>query len=107
MLRRLLERGNNYFNKRWPLIAFQPILYFFVFGATLRLAYLQTPPPAFDVIIYDHFYNVWLILGITSPILSLIAWFLIEKRSGRKRFIGIWLRLTADIEYSLLLLHIM
>lgn len=97
MLRELLERGNIYFNKRWPLIAFQPILYFFVFGATLRLAYLQSPPPAFDVIIYDNFYIVWLSLGILSPVLSFISWFLIEKRTGRKRFMGMWLRLAADI----------
>lgn len=92
----VIQRVNSYFNKKWPLIAFQPILYFFILGACVRLAIIKDTPPNFDKFIAHGFYTIWLTLGITSPILSLFSWFLIEKQTGKRRFLGMWFRLASD-----------
>ena len=78
-------------------MAYQPVLYFFVFGASIRLWHNETEPPNFKEAIADHFYGIWLSLGVFSPIIALISWFMIKIPSGRSTFVGMWVRLAADI----------
>lgn len=93
---RRLTQLNKYFAKSWRIMAYQPVLYAFIFAASVRLWLNKTPPPKFDYI-SRGFYDVWLLLGICSPIVALIAWLCIEKRTGSAVFIGMWVRLAADI----------
>jgi len=79
-------RANEFFSKPWRLMAFQPVLYLFVFGASVRLWTNHSEPPAFKEAIADHllhpghggdadcfhFYGIWLFLGVSSPIKSQI-----------------------------------
>ena len=92
-------RTNRYLlSDAWPAIRFQPILYFVLWGAAIRLALSPALPPNFSEITTSQiFYDVWLIQGISYPLLALAAWFLIEKCSGLTRFAGMWLRLSADM----------
>ena len=92
-------RTNRYLlSDAWPAIRFQPILYFVLWGAAIRLALSPAVPPNFsEITTAQIFYDVWLIQGISYPLLALVAWFLIEKRSGLTRFAGMWLRLSADM----------
>ena len=95
-----VKRSNAYLTSdTWPAVRFQPMLYLFIWGATIRLALNKSEPPRFDVIAHD-FYVVWLTLGIVGPMLELLAWWLIQKRAGRWRFMGMWLRLSADIQVA-------
>lgn len=81
----------------WVLVPFQPILYLFMWGAAVRLWFDdQSEPPGFDVIA-PEFYHVWLALSVGSPLLTLLAWWMIQKCSGRVSFLGLWFRLAADI----------
>lgn len=75
---------------------FQPILYLFIWGAAIRLWRNTSTPPAFDLI-SSGFYEVWLSFGVGAPMLSLVSWWLIHKRSGRARYIGMWTRMSADL----------
>lgn len=105
MVRRIVRRLNRYFRvSAWSLIPFQPILYFFVWGAAIRLAINDGLPPPFDDTIARGFYEVWLTLGITGPPLTLLAWWMITKCSGRCTFLGMWLRLSSDIQVGTVLL---
>lgn len=94
---------NKYFiGKQWPLVPFQPILYLFIFSAAVRLWIDPDTPPAFGGIVVDeanadHFYDMWLLIGIMGPILSLVSWFMIAKGSGKTRFVGLWARFASDI----------
>lgn len=78
-------------------MAFQPVLSFFIFGVTIRLWFNQTEPPNFKDHVSENLYGIWLLFGAFSPILLLCAWLLIKKTSGRCIFVGMWLRLAADI----------
>ena len=103
MLRRLIQKGNAFFNIDWRVIPFQPVLYTFLLGASLRLTINKTTPPNFDLIAKD-FYHIWLGMGIVGPLLGLWSWFWVIKRSGLKRFIGMWLRFASDITVLTMLL---
>lgn len=93
-----IKRANAYLSDQpWPPVRYQPILYLFLFGAAVRLWRNQQTPPAFDQIIADGTYNVWLGIGMGAPVLSLISWWMIVKRSGITRYIGMWARAGADL----------
>ena len=95
---RWVRRVNSYITESsWPAVRFQPILYFFLFGAALRLWREPSAPLNFDQVITPGFYEVWLGIGVGAPILSLLAWWLIHKRSGRARYVGMWTRTSADL----------
>jgi hypothetical protein len=95
---RWIRRVDRYFGQDgWSLVAFQPILYFFLWGAAIRLWIDADPPPNFDDIITQGFYPVWLSLGIIGPPLALLSWFLIQKCYGKWTFIGMWVRWAADV----------
>ena len=99
-----VKRSNTYLTSAaWPAVRFQPTLYFFIWGASIRLAINKSEPPNFDVIAHN-FYVVWLTLGIVGPTLALLAWWLIQKRAGCWRFMGMWLRLSADISVTTVML---
>lgn len=78
-------------------MAYQPVLYLFMFSASVRLAINKTEPPKFDTVITDNFYVIWLLIGIFSPLMALASWIFIEKLSGRAVFMGMWMRLASDI----------
>lgn len=92
-----IRRGNTYFASSWAAIRFQPILYLFMFGAAVRLRHKGTEPAVFEMVLRRDVYDTWLALAIFSPMVALAAWVMIEKRSGRWRFLGMWMRLAADI----------
>jgi hypothetical protein len=107
MWHRLIQRGNAFFAKEWRIMAYQPVLYFFIWGASIRLAVNRSEPPNFDYISHD-FYYIWLYLGVAGPLLALLSWHFVIHRSGKRRYIGMWLRLASDIMVftNLLTFHI-
>lgn len=103
-IRRRIDQANAHFDAPWAVVRFQPILYLFLFGASIRLWFNDTAPPNFDDVIGHGFYGVWLGMAVTGPLLALLAWLLISKGSGRSRFIGIWTRTAADMIVLVVLL---
>lgn len=94
-----VRRTNTYLTvEKWPAIRFQPILYFVLWAAAIRLAVSPAAPPNFsEITTAPIFYDLWLAQGILYPTMALTAWFFIEKCSGLTRFVGMWLRLSADM----------
>lgn len=97
MLHRLIQVGNAFFAKEWRIMAYQPVLYLFIFGASIRLALNKTAPISFDSVFGDGVYEMWLFMGIASPLASLLSWYFVKKCTGRSTFLGFWLRLSSDI----------
>lgn len=96
LLRRVISAWDSFFNDSWRLIPFQPILYLFILGASIRLWVNQGEPPSFETIIARGTYGIWLFLGVTGPLVSLLSWWMI-RHSGRIRFLGFWARLSSDV----------
>lgn len=89
-------------------MAFQPVLYFFIFGASIRLLIQDGQPPYFHMFIGYSFYGVWLGLCLGGPMLALVAFVFIRKFKRKFAYVGLWLRLSADIAVftSVLTYHI-
>lgn len=105
MLRRWVGRLNTYIlESHWVVVPFQPVLYFFIFGASIRLGTNREQPIDFDGFIAPGFYELWVFLGIIGPLITLLSWWLIQKVSGRWRFIGLWLRLSGDVQVFTIIL---
>lgn len=106
-LTHLGHKGTRFFTARsWQVIPFSPILYFFVFGAVVRLWTSPGEPPPFERAIGPGSYGVWLTMGVMSPIMALIALVMVERKRGIWRYQGMWLRLGADIGmFSVLLAY--
>ena len=93
----------------WHRVAYQPILYLFLWGAAARV-WLDNDEPAipFNVLAsgVDH---IWLFLSLFCPPLALLSWLLITGRVVRWRkgaLAGLWTRLGADVgEFAALLTY--
>ena len=94
-----VRRTNAYLSSAtWPAVRFQPVLYLFLWVATIRLALYGGKPPRFDSFTTSTLiYPLWLGMGIASPMIALSAWWMMGKRTGRTRFVGMWFRLAGDI----------
>lgn len=83
----------------WHRVAYQPVLYFFLWGAAVRV-WLDNDEPAipFNVLAsgVDH---IWLFLSLFCPPLALLSWFLVSGRIRWRRaaLAGLWTRLSADV----------
>lgn len=97
MQHRLIARLNTYFTKEWRVMAYQPVLYFFVFGAGIRLWISSQTPPAFDMLISNRFYGIWLGLCIGGPVLAFMSYIWIRHQNSFLTYIGLWTRFAADV----------
>jgi len=102
---RFVAWGNRVFSENdWHRVAFQPVLYLFMWAAIVRVIVTQAEPIRFDAI-SPWLYGVWAAGGIVCAPLAGVAWYLIVK--SRWRFgslFGCYLRLGADVGMLLTLL---
>lgn len=95
--RRLIARADQYYDRDWKVVWFQPILYLFLFGAVLRLIDLPGPSLSFEKLnLLSEFYVGWLAMGLLCPSLALGSAIMIH-RGGRLRVLGFGTRLAADV----------
>lgn len=88
----------------WPVVRFQPILYLFIWSATIRIIITEQIPIRFDLI-SPWIYKAWATLNVLCPLIALLALWLIRKcKWSRSTLVGIWLRLGSDIGMFLALL---
>ena len=83
----------------WGAIPAEPILYFFSFCAVLIVVLtFHNNEIGFERVgLGQHFSVVWKTLGLIAPLLALVAWHLVRKRTGKWRYFGMWLRLVVDL----------
>lgn len=85
-----------FFDELWRLIPAQPILFpFFFVSGLLALAF----PPASHLIA-----TVWVALSVTSPVLVLLAWWMITYQHGFMRYWGMWIRTVGDVGQTVALI---
>lgn len=83
----------------WPVIPWQPLMFTATWiGAWVLLLlgdFGNVPEETSDV---SHPIGwIWLSLSLVCPPLGLWALHLVKTRRGRERYVGLWLRLSADI----------
>ena len=96
----VIDVANRFFNRRWVVIPAQPILYFFlflaavwiavghyIFGVDTYIAYQDMQSPTFQI---------WCLLGITDPLLCLLATHLVFSRNEIWLYRGLYWRAAAD-----------
>ena len=80
-----------------PRPSFRPLLYLMIFGAAVRMACTNFPILPIDTIFAHGTYAVWIFIALTSPPLSLVAWWLVHCKPGAWRYRGLWFRLASDV----------
>lgn len=107
---RFLQFGNRVFtHDSWHRVAYQPVLFTFLWGAAIRVAVSDQPGIPIDAVVSAGADEIWLTLSLVCPPLAFLSWFLILKsRLPRASLIGLWLRLAADMGQfvALLVFHI-
>lgn len=98
------------FGPNWQTMRFQPILYFMMWGATLRMLFENEYEQIhFEVLSNSPaFYSMFITIGIFGPILALAAYFMITRLAGKLSYLGMWFMLAADISQftNLLAVHL-
>lgn len=90
----------------WHRVAFQPVLFLFLWGAVIRMVVSdRLPPVPLDSVFNGYVEGMWVALGLACPPLALLAWCLIAhcSRWHRSTLAGMWLRLGADLGMGALL----
>jgi hypothetical protein len=93
-LKKLVNRGNVYFSVNWRVLPFQPILYLGFFIAAILILFAGIYHPNFGE---DPTFFWWVVLSVLCPPLAFLSWLLIKKFPGKLRYMGLWLRLGADV----------
>ena len=98
MGRRFVKLGEVLFTPDvWHRVAFQPLLYLFLWAATIRVAFSDGQTIPFEAIGGHWIYHGWLTVNLTAPPMTVAAWWLIKhSRAWWASLAGIWLRLAAD-----------
>ena len=99
----LIAWADEYYDKDWRTIWFQPILCLMIFGVSIRLLLSPLDPPPFKEVLAADIYYGWLMMGVVSPTLVGVAWLLI-RAGGRAGVMGRSVRLGADIGMFAMLL---
>jgi hypothetical protein len=106
MLEWFIRLGHRWFAPNaWHRVPFQPILFFFVWGATVRVVWTERNTPIPFEILTPYTATAWAVMGLICPPLTLLAWWLVRHctRSWAS-FIGMWLRLIGDMGQFLVLM---
>lgn len=107
----LLHWGDRVFtHDSWHRVAYQPVLFFFLWGAAVRLCFTrESHPSQISGILSDQSETIWLGLSMICPPMALLSWWLILKaRFQMAALIGLWMRLAADLGQltALLVYHV-
>lgn len=96
--------GRTFSGDTWHRVPFQPILYLFSWAVVVRVAISDRVPIQFDQI-HPGTYVIWVIFGLLAPVLALLSWWMICRSPNPKStWLGIYVRLAADImQFSVLL----
>lgn len=99
LIDRFIRLGRRWFSDDgWHRVPFQPILYFMLWGAVLRMIVVDDPPIQFEKVFHPSTATAWLVLGVVCPPLALLSWWLIMHcRWSRAALAGLWVRLGADL----------
>ena len=106
-----IKLGTNLFSSSaWHRVPFQPILYFFLWAATIRIVVVDDVIPIpFKEELGESAETTWNILSLICPPLSLLSfWLMFRSLLPRAALAGLWVRLAADVGQfvSLLTFHI-
>lgn len=99
MLEWFLRVGHRVFSHdSWHRVPFQPVLYFFLWGATVRVFITERNAPIRFELLTVYAERTWLALGLLCPPLTLLAWWLIRRcQKHWSTLVGMWMRMIGDL----------
>lgn len=80
----------------WIPIRFQPILFVFLFVGAVFLFVKRPTLPTMSAMAGSGPAYTWFVLALACPPLLFIAWLMIHYGTGRKTYLGYWMRFAAD-----------
>lgn len=88
----------------WGVLPAVPVLYFFMLTGTLHI--IATPGGTISGVPHIPAWGalIWRVSGLVAPLLATLAWYLVNKRSGKPRLFGMWLRFAGDFSQMISLL---
>lgn len=90
------------FTDTWGALPAEPILYFFMLTGLLQI--IITPRAVSQSTLTPIWISdLWRISGLVSPLLCVLAWYLVNKRTGRARLMGLWVRFAGDFGQAIAL----
>lgn len=98
VLDRFLVWSAGRFSSPWPLVPFSPLLFSFVWVATLVVIVQDDLYPIPFEVLATWAYVLWGVVGLGSPPLALFAYYLVRYcKRARSTLFGFWLRFAADL----------
>lgn len=94
--KKFVRLGSSFFNTNWRLVPFQPILFFVLWCVTIRIVISDKYEPIHFEALGGLAYGTWAVIGMVAPVMVLISWFLIYKKEGKPRVVGMILRTGGD-----------
>lgn len=95
---RFIRLGERAFLRRPALVAYEPIMYLFLWGAAFRVVFtddLGAIP--FKEVLTPWAEMAWNITSLISPMLAFLAyWLMFKSIAPGSSLAGLWVRLTAD-----------
>lgn len=91
------------FTDTWGALPAEPILYFFMLTGLIQI--IATPKASTGQITDTPIWvsDTWRISGLVAPLLCILAWYLVNKRTGRQRLFGLWVRFAGDFGQAIAL----
>jgi hypothetical protein len=83
------------FTDTWGALPAEPILYFFMLTGLLQIMVFPRSSTG-GVTDGGWISGLWKVSGVVSPLLCLVAWYLINKCRGQQRLVGLWVRFAGD-----------
>lgn len=108
MLAWFIDAGKKVFAPdTWHRVPFQPILFFFMWLATLHIIFTLDNDPIRFELLTSYAGVSWIILSLICPVLVLCSWWFIKRSQlPWSTFFGMWLRLVADIgQFTVLIVY--
>lgn len=94
MIREWLYRQ---FSTDWAPLRFQPILFLVCWLGTIHVWATDNPPIGFAESLGHWGWPMWLTLSLSAPVMLAAAYAAVYLGSGYVRYMGLWLRLGANL----------
>jgi hypothetical protein len=91
----------NRFSDTWGSLPAVPVLYFFMFLGTVQIIATSTPGQVLHAPYWVSM--LWRGSALCSPMLVVLAWYLVTHRAGRQRLFGLWMRFAGDFGQAIAL----
>jgi hypothetical protein len=88
------------FSDDWGTLPAEPVLYFFMMTGAIQIILTKAPAP--QPVSHSPYWVaiLWRVTTVAAPLLAVLGWWLVSKRSGSARLFGLWMRFAGDFSQA-------